>query len=198
MKKKLKQTFLKIVQKFSSHKFGVSRFEYDDTQINLKVWGTGPNLLAYKVVLSNTNKNLVEQFIYPRPDLWKKHNKKKPKDYYKETRFSELKSNFDFNEKTYFSLHIMLGKRCVFKQRLKPKLVDKIKLDQGPVINKNLHDIEKPVVDSSILQLFNLGAPNSVIETANTDLNVYITDLLAVCASLAEENEQLRAKLNQQ
>ena len=136
--------------------------------------------------------------MYPRPDLWKKNKKKKPKNYYKEARFSELKSNFDFNEQTDFNLYVMLGKRCVFKQQLKPRLVEKIKADQGPVINRNLDDIKKPVVDRSILRLFSLGAPNSVIETASADLNAYITDLLAVCASLAEENEQLRAKLNQQ
>lgn len=197
MKTQLKQLMLKIIRKLYRHSFGVSRFEYDDHKFNLRLWGIGSNLSSFKAVLSSNHKILVEDFLYPRPDIWETRNKKKPKDHFKEARFLDTKSNFDFNEKNIFELHVMLGKRCIFKQRITPIQVDQIK--EEPKVTVRKPDAgTTPFIDTTIAHLFSLGVSNSVIHAANTDMNRYISDILAVCASLAEENEQLRAKINKQ
>jgi hypothetical protein len=141
------------------------------------------------VVLSNNEEYLATSFNYERPDLCAKHNKKKDKDHCLEARFIFDKRSTLFNEANTFKLDIKIGTQLLFSETLTPSLVNKIETKA----NKLSLPLTKDVAFSSML---NLNTPAIKLQNADVELQEYINDILAVCASLAEENEYLRRRID--
>lgn len=173
-----------LVKIYNRNRFGVSEVASDGKLCVVRAWWVAPDLADCNIDFEHNGKKFSAHFLTARSDLAKKL--RAPIDNCREARIEMQEADVKVGSKLEICFN--RGTKTVFTVKAKLEEVDAVSAAKiGDPVRADL-----AVRKASARDLLKQTERALVGSTAE----IRISDLMAICVSLAEENERLRDKLH--